>query len=87
MNYAERVRMKRSEAVSILLEAYQESVNKNDNMTTVFSDVLKAAEEKIWKTPPRFTWVFATGKEYDPKTDQGRDIESRWMWENENEKK
>jgi hypothetical protein len=52
----------------------------------VIADILLKRIEKEGMIPPGWVAVMATGKKYNPETDQGRDVLNRYGWEPENEK-
>lgn len=87
-------KMKRSEIVKhITTELFYGSlaarVDNTDVMVTELAEkdaeaVLKLIEKFNMK-PPRYIACMANGKEFNPETDQGRDVMDIQAWEPENE--
>lgn len=76
--------MKRSDA----LRALCVTLDKNGHCgcvtdTETMAGKILNALQVLGMRPPYYTTVVATGKKYDPETDQGRDVITRQEWEPE----
>lgn len=72
--------MKKSEMVDYLTTHINEL---NYTTTTELVNIVLFLVSQKGMKPPYYTTVVATGKKYNPETDQGRDVISRQDWEPE----